>query len=65
VSRWTTKEQQGYMHRDFPLSKDGGKGGALGLGITPAIMSMGGSSSSKAETAEPRIKLELEFLPYW
>jgi hypothetical protein len=53
------------MHQDFPLSKDGAsKGGALGLGIAPSLMSLGGSSS-KAEAAGPRIKLELEFLPYW
>lgn len=60
-SRWAKQEQQGYIHRDFPLDK----AAASALSLPTGGLLGGGSSSASAGGAEPRIVLELEFLPYW
>jgi hypothetical protein len=73
LSRWTKQVQQGYTHKDFPLAKGGSSNPLASLG--PSVKTMktmasfklpgGGVGSSAASAGEPRIVLELEFLPYW
>jgi len=89
VSRWTKKEQYGYIYNDYSLSgqqglqtlqetggssssssmapRSGPKPSPVSLNALKKTMSLkglGGRSASSA-AAEPRIVLEIEFLPYW
>lgn len=66
MSRWTKHEQCGYLYDDFCLAT---KGGSSGLSFAKSGVSRGlhvlGGSRSDAVKAEPRILVEIEFLPYW
>jgi hypothetical protein len=81
VSRWTRQEQAGYRLETLSLTGGsaggggagagggGGAGGSASAGGVLSGMGLGllgsGGGAGGSAPSQPRIQLEIEFLPYW